>query len=723
MSESNLGHTMMKIRSTASLAGLALVLTACGGGMETEQPVPLEPIGRGPEQVAPPAPEQPPEPLPAEDVDFPDYAERTLENGARLLVVENHEQPVVSVQLILPAAGSAADPDDMAGLASVTAAQIDKGTESMTALDIAEAVDFIGANLGASASGDWSSVYLTTLTDFLDEGLELMSDVVMNPTFPAEELETETQQRLSALQLERSQPAALAQRAFDEGIYGAHPYGQSPTVASIEAIDTGDLERFHRQNYRPGNALFVVAGDVDPDEIQRKLELAFAQWEGEAEADMTRAAPPQRSGRTLRFVHKPGLVQAVVRMGHLLPSATEADWVSLDVANQILGDPSAGFSGRMMKELRDARGWTYGAYSRATERPGPGYFVMSGEFRNEVADSALEVMIELAEQIRAGNVPPEDLEAAKQFLTGSFPLSIQMPQQVAGQIASNRMLGRPDQYLEQYRSRVEATDARDVQQAARQYVRPDESLIVVVGDATQVLDRVRRFADRVEVVDTEGEPLDLQRIAEQAEAAANVSFSAADLKPREMRYGIRFQGNEVGTVVTRWTREGDAFAVVSEQTLPNMAITQRTEFDALTFAPIRTVTSLGPAGEFAMEVEDGRAIGQGFDPQRGPQDVDVELQPGTFLEGQMDVAMAVHDFENAGEFTLNTLTMAGTVQPQTVRVVVEETVEVPAGTFETYKLEVAGQQTQTIWVTRGEPHIVVKIAPAGQPVEIVLTQM
>ena len=508
-----------------------------------------------------------------------------------------------------------------------------------------------------------------------------------------------------------------------ERVYGEHPYGQSPTEETLQALDPAALAEFHREYYRPGDALFVVAGDVEPDAVARQLEDAFAGWEGQAPEAMARPEPPTRTDRSLVFVHKPGSVQAVIGLGQLFPGATEADWPTLDLANQVLGSGSAGFAAWMNQILREEKGYTYGAYSQMAERQGPGYFGMRGEFRNEVADSSLAIMLDLAERLRAGDIPPEDLEAARSFLTGSFPLGIETPEQVASQVASNRLLGRPDSYLEEYRSRVAAADAGEVGREISNYVDPARMLIVVVGDATEVLDQVRPFADRVEVVDADGDPVDVAGLMAQAEADADRTFDVSELRPREMEYAIMFQGNEVGTVVTRWVREGDAFAVVTEQSLPGMQIEQTTEFDALTFAPIRMVTSAGPMGEFALEIQDGRAVGQGLDPQQGPQDVDVEVNPGTAFEGQVDLAMAVTDFEDAGEMTLSVLTSAGAVQPMTLTVAGEETVEVPAGTFETYRLDLSGQQPQTVWVTKADPHIVVKREVVGQPASIVLTSM
>lgn len=694
---------------------IALALAACGGAESVEAPAPQP----APEQAT--FPSEPPAPLPVEDVDFPDYDERTLRNGARLIVVENHEQPVVTVQLMMPG-GSAADPADLPGLASVTASQIDKGTEKRTAREIAETIDFLGARLGAGASSEWTSLFLTTLTEFLDEGLELMSDVVLHPTFPAEELETEKQRRISSLRLEKSQPQALAQKAFMENVYGDHPYGRSPSVESIDALDREALEAYHAEHYTPGDALFVVAGAVEPDAIARQLELAFAGWEGEAVAGSGRPAPPTVANRKMVFVHKPGSVQAVVRVGHLFPSATEADWVTLDVANQILGSGSAQFNAWMMKILREEKGYTYGAYSSMSERQGPGYFMMTGEYRNEVADSALRIMLDLAERLRSGDIPPTDLEEAKLYLTGSFPLSIEVPQQVAGQVASNRLLGRPDSYLEEYRSRVAAVAVDDVAAITRQHIHPDRSLIVVVGDATEVLDRVRPFADELEVVDPEGEPVDPAALAAAAEAAAELTFDASGLEPRTLVYGLQLNGNEMATQTIRWERDGEAFIVLAE--LPG-GMSRRTSFVAETFDPLGLHVQAGGMGEFDLEVAEGRVTGQSMT-QQGPVDVDTELAQGTLLDGMQDVALALADYGDVGEFTLRVLSGEGEVQGVGVTLAGEETVEVPAGSFEVYRLEVGGPQPMTVWVTRSEPHVVVKrqvAAPGGQSVDIVLKEL
>ncbi len=271
-----------------------------------------------------------------------------------MLVVRNPEQPIVSVNLRV-ASGDADDPAGKAGVAGATATLIDNGTTTRSAEEIAEAVDFIGANLGAGSGPDWSNVTLNTTTANLEAGLDVFADVVMNPSFPEDEVEKERRRQLTALQVELSQPGSLASRRFFAEVYGPHPYGWSPNPESVEAITRDDLARFHDAHYRPDNALIVVAGDVQHDAIVESLNRHLAGWTPGAPAEAERPEPPSSASRTLHFVHKPGLVQAVMRVGHLMPPATEADWVGIDVAARVLG---GGTTGWLFRILRGEKGYT-----------------------------------------------------------------------------------------------------------------------------------------------------------------------------------------------------------------------------------------------------------------------------------------------------------------------------------------------------------------------------
>ncbi|HEX7120095.1 MAG TPA: pitrilysin family protein [Longimicrobiales bacterium] len=668
--------------------------------------------------------EEPPAPLRQRPVSFPEFHERTLENGARVVIVENHEQPVVSLNLRLMS-GAKHDPAGKAGVASFTATLLDKGTTTRTAEQIAESIDFVGGSLGASAGDDWISVGSTVLTEFLDTALVLMSDVVRNPTFPAEELETERTRALSGLQASLGQPQFLAERRFMAEVYGGHPYGVAETPESLRAITRDDLIAFHRAHFRPGNALFVIAGDVDPDDIVRRLERHFGGWTGDVAAKAALPTPPERGAREVVFVHKPGAVQAVLRVGHLLPPATDPDWVVLDVVAQILG---GGTTGWFFQTLRQEKGYTYGAYVDAAQRVEPGYFQAWAEVRNEVADSALDEFFRLIERLRAEPVPAADLETAKDYMTGSFPLSIETPQQVAGQVARARLLGLPDDHLATYRDRVAAVTAEDVQRAAREHLHPDRAVVVVVGDATKILPKVGKYGV-VRLVDAEGDPIDP---ADLVVRGADVTFDGSAIEPGTQVYDVKFQGNAVAEATTTIAREeiDGVQAVRATTTMGGMGggTTQVVAFEAATFRPLFATIEqqMGPQRvEIELRVEDGKVVGSAQLPGAAPRDVSIDAVPGMLLPGMDAFAVLVTDLATTKQFRAPMVNAAsGTVTPVEFRVVGETKVTVAAGEFDAYELEVEGGPAPLrLFVRKAAPHILLKQETVGQPISIELKEL
>lgn len=652
----------------------------------------------------------PPPPGPAEDVEFPDFDEAELDNGARVIVVRNAEQPIVSVNLRV-ASGDADDPPGKSGVAGATATLIDNGTTSMSAEEIASAVDYIGATLGAGSGADWSSVTLNTLTGHLDAGLALMADVVMHPSFPEEEVEKERTRQLTGLQVALSQPATLATRRFFSAVYGDHPYGWSPDPASVEAITREDLVEFHAAHYRPDNALFVVAGDVETDAVVASLNRHFGGWTPGTAADVERPAPPASEGRTLHFVHKPGLVQAVMRVGHLMPPASEGDWVGIDVAAQVLG---GGTTGWLFRILRGEKGYTYGAYGGATERLEPGFFQATAEVRNEVADSAMQELLALIDRLRT-DIPEEDLEKAQNFITGSFPLSIETPGQVAGQLATTLMLGRDVDYIEDYRGRVASFSTDEVEAIAREYIRPDIATIVVVGDANEILDKVAPFADEVRLWTPEGEPLAMDDLAAAEPVAAEVNVAA--LTPVSATYSISAQGNVVAQATSTLERiDVDGVEVFEGVTLVGPA-RQTVRFDASTFAPI-SFESAPPGPAVSLMAADGRVTGSA-----AGNEVDVELGDGVLLPGMDSYAIAVSDL-SSGSLQLRVIDVgAGGVAPITLTVEGEETITVPAGEFEVYRVSMTGGPGGTVYLRKEFPHYTIKQELAAQPLVFELTEL
>jgi predicted Zn-dependent peptidase len=693
---------MRMLPLAAALAATALAACTPAAGPQVPPPA-----GR----PAVPLSATPPAPGPVVAVDFPDYHDGMLSNGARVIIVPHAEQPFVSVSLRI-SAGAAADPADRAGVAALTADLLTKGTAGRSAAEIAEAVDFIGASLNASAGSDGTSLGAGAVSEFIDTTLEIMADVLRNPTFPDRELETERRRLLSALQVELSQPGSLATRRFNSEIYGDHPYGRAPTPASVRAITRDDLARFHRAHYVPERALFVVAGDVDPTAFMATLERHFGDWRGAAGPAAVAPAPlppPPPPQRRLVFVHKPGTVQAVLRAGHLLPPASDPGWVELNVMNQVLGGSYVSW---LEAVIRNVRGFGYYARSAVAERVHPGYFVAVTEVRNEVADSALAEMLALVDSVRSAPPPAADLRLATDYLTGSFPLGIETPQQVASQIAGTIALGRPVSYLEAYRTRVAAVTPADVHRAASRHIDPDRMVIVVVGDAERILDRLRPFAATVHVYDEAGQPLAPESLGAPAVAPR---LDPAVLAPGVQVYAIGFQGSVVGEATNTLVRETvdgrDAFRA----TASIMGQTQEVVFDARTFAPLRA--SMAGQAALEMRVEGDRVLGE-FQGRA----VEMAYVPGALLPGMEGLAIAAADLSGTSELRFSVLGPGGPAT-LTARVVGETTIDVPAGRFDVYEVEVSGANASTMHVRRQRPHLMIRQELAGQPVVLELREL
>ena len=539
------------------------------------------------------------------------------------------------------------------------------------------------------------------------------------------DVEIERTRMLTGLKLELSQPEAVAGRRFIEGIYGGHPYGNQMTEASLQSISRVDMVEFHGKNYRPGNALFVVAGDVDRDDIVRRLEKHFGDWKPAAGHDITMSAPPSRAERTIHLYHKPGSVQAVVRIGHLMKPATDPDWVALDVGLRVLGGGSTAW---LFQVLRQEKGYTYGAYANTAKRVDLGYFQAGAEVRNEVADSSLADMLALIERLRSEPVPEADLKLAKDYLTGSFPRQIETPQQVAGAFATARLRGLPDDYLEKYRGRVAVVDAAAVQQVASQHIRPDEALVVVVGDATQIYDKVAPFGTVV-LFDVEGNPISL---ADLEVTAAAFTFDATAIQPATLVYSLVFQGNPIGEIITQITRESlDGRDVVRSKSAGGamgMTLEQEVVFEAAAFSGIESFASqkAGAQGvEIDLRLEGGVVAGTVSGMSEEPREVSAEVVEGTLLPGMDDYLVWLADYEANPEIEMPAFSaQSGNTYMLKVKVVAETTVTVPAGEFKAYQLEVSGDEgSATLYARKQAPHIVLKQEPAGQPVVIELKEI
>ncbi|MBA3641754.1 MAG: insulinase family protein [Acidobacteria bacterium] len=424
--------------------------------------------------------ERPPQPLPAKDVKFPPYQIRTLPNGLQVIAVSHHEQPAVSLRLIVRA-GSAQDPENRPGLATLAATLLDQGTATKTAEQVAQSIDSIGGAMGVGAALDLSSVFAAVMKDSLNVGLDIVADVVRNPAFSPEEIERQRQQMVSAMKVSYEDPDFIAETVFDRLVYGYHPYGKPDggTPESLSAITRADLQAFHKRWFVPNNAILAIVGDVTAEEAFAGAERAFGNWV-RADVPSGRAAEVPPPTRRVVVIDRPGAVQTEIRVGHIGLPRKHPDFLALDLALKILGGEGGN---RLYRVLRSERALTYGAEANLTALKDTGDIVASTDTRSDTTSEALRLIVDEIARIRRERVNPRELADAQAYLTGSFPLTIETPGAIALQVLNAVVFGLDLDELQNYRERVNRITPQDIQRVAQQYLHPDRLSIVLVGDA------------------------------------------------------------------------------------------------------------------------------------------------------------------------------------------------------------------------------------------------
>ncbi|GBD33171.1 putative zinc protease [bacterium HR33] len=670
-------------------------------------------------------PPSPPPAAPLRPMQFPPFQEVRLSNGVQVILVENHELPIVSLSLAFPA-GSRYDPAGKEGLAELTAALLTKGTPSRTADQIAAAIEGVGGSLSATAGADWFTVSSTVLTDHVELALELLADVLLNASFPQSEFDLAVRRFQSQLQLEKSDPGTLARRFFARELYGDHPYGRSMTESSLAALSRDDVVQFARSRLKPGGAYLIVAGDMTLAGARELLERYLRGWSGSAPTAASDPEPPAPRPTQILLVHRPGSAQSNILVGNLAMGPRDPVYYAITVGNRILG---GGTDARLFKILREQKGWTYGAYSSVTRRSGPGFFAANTEVRTPVTDSALVELLAQLRRFRTEIVPDSELAAAKGYLIGSFPRSIETPQQIASQVTTVKLLGLGDDYLRSYRERLAAVTAADIRNAARRVIRPDSAVIVVVGDGEAIYDKLVKIAP-VRIVDPEGKPLTVEDLKPKAEA---VTFDPAQLVAGRDSFQVLVQGNPFGYMTAEWARFPDSLVYTEETVIAAVGLRQKTvvRLDPNTLA-VRSVERTGQAAgqnlETAVSYQGGRVRGraQTPDPRAGtPRVVEVDT---TVAEGTLDASafqplVAALPLAEGSTFSLPVFEPAEErTRILTVKVAGVSDLTVPAGDFPVYRVEVSGTpQPFVFYVTREAPRRLVKIEIVGQPLTFELT--
>jgi zinc protease len=422
---------------------------------------------------------------------FPEAATKTLANGLRVYVVTDHSQPAVAARLVVMSAGTIKDPDAIPGVARMTANMLTQGTTKRSAKEIAEAIDFIGGSLEASAGADATDVSLGVVKKDLATGLDLMSDVVLHPAFSAEELERQRQQLLSGLTVQYSDPDFLATVAFSRVIYGHSPYGwpSEGTPDTIKKFDPQVLAKFHDENYAPDQSLLAFAGDITPEEAFAAAEKYFGAWPTVKIAVAQPAATSPLQGQHIWLIDKPDAVQTQIRVGKLGIRRNDPNYVLVVVMNRIFG---GGYNSRLNTEVRVKKGLTYGAYSSFNPHREAGSFSVSTFTRTAATVDATKLVVDLIAKMSTGDVTPQEMDFARDYLAGVYPIQSETAEQVADRVLTVVAFGLPRDYNYTYPDRIRGVTSAQVREMAQKYLTTDDLDIVLAGNVSAFRDDLKK---------------------------------------------------------------------------------------------------------------------------------------------------------------------------------------------------------------------------------------
>lgn len=439
-------------------------------------------------------PTTPPRPTGAPQVNLPEPTRMRLPNGLTVMYVRHAELPVVSAVLVTRGAGGGDEPAEATGLASFTANMLDEGAGGRDALELADALDLLGASLSTGASTDAAQTNLYVLRQNFPAALRIMADVVTRPDFPEREVSRLRDERLTTLARARDEATTIANNAFASLVYGAqHPYGRVPSVESTRGLDRDRVQAFHASRYRPETSTLILVGDVDPAAMQPMVAEAFGGWRARGAAASLGEVPqaPAITRTVVYLIDKPGAAQSEIRIGHPGVPRSSPDYFPLLVMNTMLGGT---FTSRLNTNLRETHGWAYGASSSFQWLRGAGPFTARSGVQTNATDSALVEFFRELNRLRTEAVTPQELDKIKNFVALRLPDQLETTQDIAGQLAALETYGLDASYFDDYVQRVMAITAEDLRRVANEYVRPDRSVVVVVGDR-QVVEQAVRAAN------------------------------------------------------------------------------------------------------------------------------------------------------------------------------------------------------------------------------------
>ena len=423
---------------------------------------------------------------------LPPYKKVKLKNGMTLLLMEQHEVPIISFSTVVRT-GAVTDPAGKEGLASVTAALLRRGTKTRTAEQSAAELDFVGGTLGGGADTDSSNLFAEFLTKDLAKGLEILDDVLRNPTFPQEEVAKLVKQRAEGIKSSKDQPQAVIGNFFNAYLFGKHPYARPAggDENSMASITRDDVSKFYEVNYVPGNTILAAVGDFDTVEMEKQLTDRFSAWPAKPATPSALPEPVPVKGRKLLLVDKPDATQTFFRIGNLGIARTNPDRVWIDIVNTLFGGR---FTSMLNTELRIKNGLTYGAGSAFGERRARGPFFINTYTPNAKTEKAMDMTLDILKRLHDKGITEEELKSAKTYIKGQFPTDIETTNQLAGLMSELEFHGLDAREIDGYYAKIDAMTLADSQRIIKQYFPLENLVFVVVGKASEIEPVVKKYA-------------------------------------------------------------------------------------------------------------------------------------------------------------------------------------------------------------------------------------
>jgi len=428
-----------------------------------------------------------PEPAPAPEIQIGDSESFTLDNGLKVFVVKNDKLPVVSFSLVVDR-----DPifeGENAGYVSISGQLLRTGTKTRSKADIDEAIDFIGARLNTSATG----IFASSLTQHTESLLDLMSDIVLNAEFKQEELDKIIKQTLSGLKAQKDDPNAIAANVRNALVFGLdHPYGEQVTEETVNNITLEICQSYYTEYFTPSISYLAIVGDIEKDDAEKLIKKYFDGWKAKDVSKASYKKPQAPLVNKVALVDRPQSVQSVVNISYPIDlKIGSEDIIKTSVANMILGGY---FSSKLNSNLREDKGYTYGARSSIDSDELIGSFSASTQVRNSVTDSTITEILSEMKKMRSGDITDEELELAKNFLNGSFSRSLESPQTIARFALNIERYNLPKDYYKNYLKNLDAVTKEDVIAVSKKYIKPDEAHILVVGKGDEVSNNLKKFS-------------------------------------------------------------------------------------------------------------------------------------------------------------------------------------------------------------------------------------